>query len=97
MVMNAVERAERLPEVEKDHDPDRKRLDDIERLPRIMQRVLVWLAEKGDGVVLAGCDAIPAEVLGEDPDAVLTRVLRMVDHYAPSSRACLKVSQSGRV
>lgn len=83
IVMNAVERAERLPEIENGHDPDRTSLDDIEQLPRIMKRVLIWLAEKGDGFVLAGRDAIPAEVLGEDPDAVLTGLLRIVDHIAP--------------
>ena len=48
-----------------------------------------------NAVVLAGRDAIPAEVLGDHPDAVFTGLLRMVDHYAPSSRACLKVSPSG--
>src|ERR1700757_3605515 len=41
------------------------------------------MAEKGDGVVMAGPERIPAEVLGEDPDAVLTGLLRMVDYYAP--------------
>jgi hypothetical protein len=83
MVMNAVERAESLPEVGKNHDPHRKQLDSIERLPGIVERVLVWLAEKGDGLVLAGRDAIPVEVLGEDPDAVLTGLLQIVNHYAP--------------
>lgn len=82
MVMNAVERAERFPQVKKDHDPDRKQLDDIGRLPKIMERVLIWLANKGNGVIMAGRHAIPAEVLGEDPDAVLTGMLRMLDHHA---------------
>ncbi|MFC5394041.1 hypothetical protein [Bosea vestrisii] len=83
LVLNTVGRAESLPPVEKDHDPDQKRLADIKQLPNIMKRVLGWLVEKGDGFVLAGREAIPAEVLAEDPDAVLNSLLRMVDHYAP--------------
>lgn len=85
MVINAVDRAKRLLEVNKGHDPDRKRLGDLEGLPDIMRRVLLWLADKGDGVVVAGRDAIPVAVLGEDPDAVLTGLLQMVDHYAPDA------------
>ena len=83
MVMSAVERAAKLPETDKYGDIDRKRLDDIERLPHIMERVMKWLAEEGDGFVLAGRNAIPAEVLGEDPDAVLAGLVEMVDYYAP--------------
>jgi hypothetical protein len=85
IVKIAIERAARLPEVGKDHDPDRKRLDDLGRLPRILERVMDWLATKGDGVVMAGRDPIPSEVLGEDPDAVLTGLLQMVDHHAPDA------------
>lgn len=83
ILMLAIGRAQKQPEVDKNHDPNRKRLDDIRRLPSIMRHVLKWLAEKGDGVIVAGRDAIPVEVLGEDPDAVLTGLLQMVDHHAP--------------
>ena len=83
IVMNAVERAERLPEVEKDEGAELKRLDDIGQLPAIMARVLNWLASKGDGIILSGRDAVPAGVLREDPDSVLHGILQMVDHHAP--------------
>lgn len=83
MVMHTVERAERLPEVEKGDGAEGNRLDDIGRLPGIMERVLIWLAKKGNGVIVTGRDAIPADVLGEDSDAVLHGILRMVDHHAP--------------
>lgn len=91
MVMSVLERAERHVEVDRDHDFERKQLDDIGRLPQIMMRALKWLNEKGHGVVLAGRDAIPAEVLGEDPDAVLDGLLRMVDHYVPDASADVDV------
>ena len=63
--------------------PERPHFDRLEQLPQIVHRVLSWLGEQGDGVVLAGRDTIPAEVLGEDPDAVLMGVLQLVDHHVP--------------
>lgn len=85
LVTAALERAARQPEVVESYDPDPKRLDDIERLPSIMGRVMEWLAEKGDGMIVASRDAIPTEVLGEDPDAVLAGLLRMVNFYTPDA------------
>lgn len=83
MVMIAVERAETLPEVKWGDGPDLKQLEDIGRLPGIMARVLAWLTGEGDGLIVPGRHAVPAEVLCEDADAVLHGILRMVDHHAP--------------
>jgi hypothetical protein len=83
MVMNAVERAERLPDVEKSQGTDHKLPDLLGRLSDIMARVLNWLAWRGDGIIVSGRDAVPAEVLGEDPDSVLHGLLQLVDHHAP--------------
>lgn len=84
MVMNAVERAERLPEVEKSKEDANLKLPYlIGRLPDVMARVLDWLAWKGDGIIMSGRDAVPAEVLREDPDSVLHGILQLVDHHAP--------------
>lgn len=61
------------------------RLDDIGRMPGIMERVLTWLRKQGDGIIISGRHVVPTEVLGEDPDAVLHALLRMADHYVPDA------------
>lgn len=81
MVMNAVQRAERAPAIEPQREPDRQRLDDMGCLPTIIERVMELLAAKGDGVVMTGVDQVSAAELGENPDAVLTGLLQMVDHH----------------
>ncbi|WP_164019001.1 hypothetical protein [Pyxidicoccus trucidator] len=83
MVMHALGRADRLPEIEMGDGAEGNRLDDIEQLPVIMERVLNWLDKKGNGVIVTGRDAIPSDVLGEDSDAVLHGILRMVNYHAP--------------
>ncbi|KPF50530.1 hypothetical protein IP65_19675 [Novosphingobium sp. AAP1] len=61
------------------------RLDDISRVSAILERILLWLAEQGDGVIITGRHHIPAEVLKENPDAVLDGLLRLADHFAPDA------------
>ncbi|WP_417687966.1 tetratricopeptide repeat protein [Roseibium sp.] len=86
LVMNALGRAVKSRKIEKD-DHDWEQLGNIERLPNIIERALVSLGEKNNGVVQMGRDAIPVDVLGEDPDQVLNGLYQMVDYYANASNS----------
>ncbi|WP_194456318.1 hypothetical protein [Bradyrhizobium sp. CCBAU 53421] len=86
LAMEAIKRTERQPTIYKDRHSAGKPLDDITQLPGIMRRVLTWLTEKADGVIIAGHDAIPADILEADPDAVLAGLLEAVAIHAPDAR-----------
>lgn len=85
LLFKALQRSQHLPAIRTDHDPHQEKLADLDKLPGIVKHVLEWLAQQGEGVIVSGRHAMPAEVLGENPDAVLDGLLRLVDRYAPDA------------
>lgn len=83
LALNVLERAARQPDADRGESGEQKQMDDLGRLPAAMHRVFIWLQEKGSGAIVLGREAVPSEVLQEDPDAALNGVLRLVDHHAP--------------
>ncbi|WP_346899619.1 hypothetical protein [uncultured Roseibium sp.] len=86
LVLSALDRAMKPRGIEKE-DPDWQQSDNIERLPNVMERVLVWLGAQNDGIVRMGHDTIPSEILGEDPDQILNGLRQMADYYACASNS----------
>ncbi len=83
IVMNVVERAARQPDAEDGEEGQQKEPVDIARLPAVMRRVFKYLHAEGSGVIVPGRDAVPSDVLCENPDTVLHGILRLVDYHAP--------------
>lgn len=83
MAINTVECAEKLPAPGTRKELATNKLDDLARLPGILAKALQCLAQKGNGIVVAGRDPISAGELGADPDAVLDGIFTMIDHHVP--------------
>ncbi len=83
LLQETVKAAERQSPPRVHAEQPSKSIDDLSRLPNVLAHVLQWLHRQGDGMIVSGRDAMPSEVLGEDPDAILHGILHMVDQHAP--------------
>lgn len=83
LIRDALRQTQALPAVRPQPATNQPELDNIRKVPVILRRVMRWLAEASDGLVIAGQHVVPPEVLQEDPDAVLGSITRMVDHQTP--------------
>lgn len=84
LAVNVASRASHQPDAETDREKEPKQLKDIRTLVPILHRVLEWLQAQGSGIITPGRETVPAEVLREDPDAVLHGILKSVDYHVPA-------------
>jgi hypothetical protein len=82
LAVSALNYADELADIVDDGTKPTPRLYDMDRMPTIIGRVVRWLADAGDGVLVLGRDTIDREALNEDPDAVLGEILKLVDYHA---------------